>query len=414
MPKTVRFAMLVLAMLAPALSAGGARADFSDDRQLCNAADTAPATAIEACARNLESGFFEPVNLAVVHYNRGNAYLRQGNLSRAKADYDAAIRLDPDNPAPYNNRGYVHAKEGRFTQAVADFSKALLLKPGYAQAFVGRGAAYRKAASIETSVIDDNQISTPTDAGIVALSTAAGPTVPAAAPVAPVTPAPELGALEDVRAEIGEKASEITSLQAELTLKDDQLTQVQRQVAEQTQQMAALSTKLTTADETLAQVKAQLAQRDAVVADLTRRVQESDVALREMQTQITAKDGALAAVQAKLGEAEKQLGGMDNKVTTRQGEIDVLTARLVETEQALAAANDRLNDARTRIDDQGETHSALFRKFSKTQRETRKTEYTIQRLSKEVETLELHRMVLAGVAGLTMILALVGFRRRRR
>lgn len=364
------------AVLGLALWVATARADFSDDRELCNDGGPDAAAVAEACGRNLTSGFFDTPNLAVVHYNRGNAFLRQGNLNRAKADYDEAIRLDPKNPAPYNNRGYVHAKQGRFTQAVADFSQALLLKPGYAEAFVGRGAAYRKASDIETSVIDDSQVSTPTDAGLAGLSTAAGPV---AAPVAPVTPAPEAGALEEAHAALGEKNSEITGLQAELTLKDDALGEVKRQLAE-------LAAKQAADAKALADVKALLAQRDTVVAELTRRAKESDVALGEMQAKLMEKDTQLNEVQAKLMATEKQLGGLDGEITTRQGEIDVLKAKLVETEETLTAATTRLDDAKTRIDDQGETHSALFRKFSKTQRETRKTEYTIQRLSKQVDT----------------------------
>jgi len=36
---------------------------------------------------------------------RGRAYRAKGDLGRAAADYDEAIRRDPNNAAAFNNRG---------------------------------------------------------------------------------------------------------------------------------------------------------------------------------------------------------------------------------------------------------------------------------------------------------------------
>ena len=42
---------------------------------------------------------------AIAFHNRGLAYRAKGDLVRAIADYDEAIRLDPKYALAFNNRG---------------------------------------------------------------------------------------------------------------------------------------------------------------------------------------------------------------------------------------------------------------------------------------------------------------------
>ncbi len=71
---------------------------------------------------------------AMAHYNRGLSLRRQGKLALALADYDEAIRLNPQFAEAFNNRGNVHAAQGRYSQAIADSREALRLKPRYPSA----------------------------------------------------------------------------------------------------------------------------------------------------------------------------------------------------------------------------------------------------------------------------------------
>jgi len=56
---------------------------------------------------------------------------------RGIADYDQAIRLDPNDALSYNNRGQAHLSKGHREQAIADFRKALELQPGQLDAVQG-------------------------------------------------------------------------------------------------------------------------------------------------------------------------------------------------------------------------------------------------------------------------------------
>ena len=64
-----------------------------------------------------------------VHYNRGLAYRRNGDLEQAAVDYTQAIELDPKFTVAYSNRGYVNFKLGDLAGALADFHKVLELDP---------------------------------------------------------------------------------------------------------------------------------------------------------------------------------------------------------------------------------------------------------------------------------------------
>ena len=57
----------------------------------------------------------------------------------AVADYDEAIRLNPNDDDAYNNRGIVKANLGQHEEAIADFDEAIRLNPNYAKAYSNRG-----------------------------------------------------------------------------------------------------------------------------------------------------------------------------------------------------------------------------------------------------------------------------------
>ena len=77
---------------------------------------------------------------------------RKDALSRhedAIADYDQAIRLQPDLAEAYNSRGHTKNELGRYESAIADFDQAILLQPEHAKAHTNRGIA--KAALSRTA-----------------------------------------------------------------------------------------------------------------------------------------------------------------------------------------------------------------------------------------------------------------------
>ena len=77
-----------------------------------------------------------------MYHHRGSAFAEQGKYLEAIADYDIAIRLQPDYPDIYLDRGNSYYAMERHEHALKDYSEAIRLSPGYAEAFANRAAVY--------------------------------------------------------------------------------------------------------------------------------------------------------------------------------------------------------------------------------------------------------------------------------
>lgn len=58
------------------------------------------------------------------------------------ADYDAALKRDPEFPFAHYNRGFVNSTMGNYLAAVEDFTKAIQFRPNFAEAYYNRGLIY--------------------------------------------------------------------------------------------------------------------------------------------------------------------------------------------------------------------------------------------------------------------------------
>ncbi len=79
---------------------------------------------------------------AIALNNRGNAYQTNKDFGRAIADYDAALRLDPNLAHTYLNRALALKGEGEYARALADANKSLELERADPVALRGRGDIY--------------------------------------------------------------------------------------------------------------------------------------------------------------------------------------------------------------------------------------------------------------------------------
>jgi tetratricopeptide (TPR) repeat protein len=61
--------------------------------------------------------------------SRGNAYSLKGDPTRAIADYDEALKLEPERAMAFNNRGVAWRDKGDKKKALADFKAAIALDP---------------------------------------------------------------------------------------------------------------------------------------------------------------------------------------------------------------------------------------------------------------------------------------------
>ena len=74
-----------------------------------------------------------------LYNNRGYAYLRKGDVDKAIADYDEAIRLDPKYAKACFFRGSAWENKGDWDKAVADYTRAVRLDSRYAREYCDRG-----------------------------------------------------------------------------------------------------------------------------------------------------------------------------------------------------------------------------------------------------------------------------------
>jgi tetratricopeptide (TPR) repeat protein len=93
-------------------------------------------------------------DFAMAYSGRGNAKKDLGDRKGALADYDTAIRLDPDFAIAYNNRGAAKKDLGDRKGALADYDTAIRLNPNFADAYSGRGAAKKDLGDKQGAIAD--------------------------------------------------------------------------------------------------------------------------------------------------------------------------------------------------------------------------------------------------------------------
>jgi tetratricopeptide (TPR) repeat protein len=91
---------------------------------------------------------------AQAYYNRGVAYRAEGDTDHAIADYNEAIRLDPDLAEAYSSRGIAYRAKGDTNRAIADYNEAIRLNPSFAEAYNNRAWAYFNAGKAAQGLPD--------------------------------------------------------------------------------------------------------------------------------------------------------------------------------------------------------------------------------------------------------------------
>ena len=68
----------------------------------------------------------------MVHNNLGSAYATQKSYDLAIAEYQAALRLNPNYEDVHNNLGVVYGNQGRSDMAIFEYKSAIWLDPDFA------------------------------------------------------------------------------------------------------------------------------------------------------------------------------------------------------------------------------------------------------------------------------------------
>ena len=138
------------------ISAFGVRAilgDLSEARKHYNAG---VALGIEGRLEEAIAEYDEAIRLNpqyTLAYNaRGAAYNDSGQPEKAIPDFDEAIRLNPQHVSAYNNRGIAYDRLGQYPRAIQNYDEALRLNPESALAYNNRGNAYRHMGQYQQSI----------------------------------------------------------------------------------------------------------------------------------------------------------------------------------------------------------------------------------------------------------------------
>ena len=91
---------------------------------------------------------------ARAYSNRGIAKDKMGDYKDAIADYDQAIEIRPQYAAAYSNRGVTKNKMGGYRDAIADYDRAIEISPQYAAAYNNRGVSKRKMGDYKGAIAD--------------------------------------------------------------------------------------------------------------------------------------------------------------------------------------------------------------------------------------------------------------------
>lgn len=144
---------LALAAGAAALAAASG-AHAMDIRQMC--ASTARPDAIRSCTVIISDTLAPPEDRIIALRNRGYSHQLQGDLDRAIADYDTAIKLSQATAAHPRgpdarilaktlvDRGVAWREKGEPEKALADFDAAEAADPTLVSAAENRDALYFK------------------------------------------------------------------------------------------------------------------------------------------------------------------------------------------------------------------------------------------------------------------------------
>jgi lipoprotein NlpI len=97
---------------------------------------------------------FAPSAQAISAVSEGKQYFHAGELERAAASFERALRIDPENPFTYNSLGSARASLRQWSVALGLYARAIEMKPDYGAAYFNRGSAYYNSARYELALQD--------------------------------------------------------------------------------------------------------------------------------------------------------------------------------------------------------------------------------------------------------------------
>lgn len=91
------------------------------------------------------------------YLERGIVYRRTGSLDKAIGEYDTTIRLNPSFDWAYYDRAIAHALKGDYEKSIRDSTEAIRLNPNDADFYNNRGLSYQSIGKLDKALADYNK-----------------------------------------------------------------------------------------------------------------------------------------------------------------------------------------------------------------------------------------------------------------
>lgn len=152
---TIVAAACMFVAVAPALGAS------SEDHKACISDDGDRVVA--SCTRIIEDKQESDKARGAAFVNRAYGWKLREERSRALADLDEAIRLNPNDALAYNNRGIIWREKREIDNAIVDFTEAIRINPqprsdtaasGNINVYTNRGLAWQAKEELDRALAD--------------------------------------------------------------------------------------------------------------------------------------------------------------------------------------------------------------------------------------------------------------------
>jgi tetratricopeptide (TPR) repeat protein len=153
-------ALIAAAALAGAAGPLGAETTVVSDTSaaMCAKASSlglADRDSLQVCDDAIEHGGLDRHDLVATYVNRGSVSMNRHDYAAAGADFEHAIKLDPDAGEAWLDRGAIDILEHRYRDGIADTTKGIELGVrDPAKAYFNRAVAYEGVNDEESAYVD--------------------------------------------------------------------------------------------------------------------------------------------------------------------------------------------------------------------------------------------------------------------